>query len=75
MKKIPFITAALVCSIFVSCNNNKSSVQDSAVEDTATVQDLSTVQNDSAVLSDDSATVKTAVGVKDEEKMQCNKKK
>lgn len=61
------LLTAFIATPFFGCKSNSSSATDSTQVDTVINQNPTQLQQDSAVLSDDSATVKTAVGVQDEE--------
>ncbi|MCC7400468.1 MAG: hypothetical protein IT214_03195 [Chitinophagaceae bacterium] len=68
MKKVILFSALFASGVLLSCNNgSKNSANNNGVGDTSINQHPTTVQKDSAILSDDSATVKTAKGVTDEE--------
>ncbi len=70
MKKTILLSAILASGILFGCNskNDNAANSNNATGDTSIVQHPTTVQKDSTLLSDDSATVKTAKGVTDEEK-------
>lgn len=62
---LKFATAIAFLSISAACN---SSIDNPAENDTTITESVNTpVSQDEQILADDSATVQTAVGVKDEE--------
>ena len=74
-KKLIQYSLAIVAALFVanSCNKKETTTNDNSEVVTAPSDSL--IANDSEILSDDSATVKTAVGVQDEEQNAIKKEK
>jgi len=67
MKQIFIVLCAFILLNFTACKSNENKSPDQPAADTIVNLNPTQVQQDSAKLSDDSATVKTAVGVKMEE--------
>ena len=74
-KKLIQYSLAIVAALFVanSCNKKETTTNDNSEVVSAPSDSL--IANDSEILSDDSATVKTAVGVQDEEQNAIKKEK
>ena len=74
-KKLIQYSLAIVAALFVanSCNKKETTTNDNSEVVTAPSDSL--IADDSEILSDDSATVKTAVGVQDEEQNAIKKEK
>lgn len=75
MKKIFVILTVTTIFCFASCSSSTGSNNNQSTGDTSIPLNPTQVQKDSAVLSDDSATIKTAVGNKDEEKSAMQQEK
>ncbi len=67
--------AIIAIFIFAACSSNSGNNKTQGTGDTSIPLNPTQVQKDSAVLSDDSATIKTAVGNKDEEKSAAQQEK
>lgn len=63
--RISFVATVLLA--VVSCNKKEAAPEETSPVATENVSDSAQINQDKEVLSNDSATVKTAVGVKDEE--------
>ena len=74
-KKLIQYSLAIVAALFVanSCNKKETTTNDNSEVVSAPSDSL--IANDSEIPSDDSATVKTAVGVQDEEQNAIKKEK
>ena len=74
-KKLIQYSLAIVAALFVanSCNKKETTTNDNS--EVVIVPSDSLIADDSEILSDDSATVKTAVGVQDEEQNAIKKEK
>lgn len=74
-KKLIQYSLAIVAALFVanSCNKKETTTNDNSEVLSAPSDSL--IANDSEILSDDSATIKTAVGVQDEEQNAIKKEK
>ncbi|MBS1621566.1 MAG: hypothetical protein JSS80_08035 [Bacteroidetes bacterium] len=66
MKSSRLLLLVMLIAAFAACNSNEKKA-DIATGDSSLPMNPTMVQQDSTILSDDSATLKTAVGVKDEE--------
>lgn len=69
------LVAAAIFLITISCNKKES--ETTKIENSETVSPVSDslIDSDATILGDDSATVKTAVGVQDEEQNAIKKEK
>lgn len=69
------LVAAAIFLITISCNKKES--ETTKIENSETVSPVSDslIESDATILGDDSATVKTAVGVQDEEQNAIKKEK
>ncbi|MBS1782384.1 MAG: hypothetical protein JSS78_04910 [Bacteroidetes bacterium] len=67
-----FILVSLFSITTLAACGNSEKTDNGATSDTTVIENPTQVQKDSAVLVDDTATVQTAVGVKDEEKAAKN---
>lgn len=68
-QKIIYCSVALAAVFFIANSCTKKETETTAIDNPEVVLPASDslIQSDAAILSDDSATVKTAVGVQDEE--------
>ena len=74
-QKIIYCSVALAAVFFITNSCTKKETETTAIENPEVVLPASDslIQSDAAILSDDSAKVKTAVGVQDEEQNAMNK--